>query len=213
VTKTIKPYSHYGAWTSIHTFYYECAYKTYHEYKKCIQHLDEREKELRKDNCDMEPQYLCSYISHETQELWDEAYRAATSVHLFICMTIEAFVNHYGVKRLGEVFYKKNVERVGITEKISILILSCHQKLLDKDDQTIKKIRTLFDGRNSLVHPKTKEIVFEKLKDFVSKHPKVLAVKEILNDMEEILLKLCEMDNDINHKIEFKKPNYYVDQL
>lgn len=203
----IRSYKIEGAWSYSHPFYYRCAYKAYLEYDRWIEQIHHREEELQKENPDMEPDELWSYIDYETDELWFEAYRAASSVQLFACMTIEAFLNHYGMKRLGEDFYKRNLERIGITEKLSILILTCQQKLLKKNDIIIKKTRALFDARNRLVHPKSKEINFERLDDFSTKHPKDLSVKEIINDMEDIISMLCEMDDDINRDFEFSKPN------
>jgi hypothetical protein len=122
-------------------------------------------------------------------------------------MAIEAFLNNYGTKCLGEDFYKQNMERLRITQKIAVLIASCKNNLIDKNDPLIKKVQTFFEARNQLVHPKSREIDFDRIDDFSNKNPKELKIIEIIEDMEQILSQICEMDPDINFDIEFPKPN------
>ena len=142
---------------------------------------------------------------HSTEDLQNEAYRAGLSSILFACMSIEAFINHYGVKRLGETFYKRFIERFGITEKIAVLVLICSQKIIEQHSPIITKARNLFDTRNRLVHPKAREIHVSTINDFIVEHPKELQLKELLDDMECIIDEFCALDPSIPRDFEFRK--------
>ena len=76
---------------------------------------------------------------------------------IWTCSTIEAFVNSEGTAWLGERFYKDNLERLGILQKIHTLYaLKYHVRLPPKLNR-LSHVAKLFDLRNSLVHPKTRE--------------------------------------------------------
>ncbi|MBU2590693.1 MAG: hypothetical protein KKC21_01565 [Nitrospinae bacterium] len=171
-----------------------------------MKELENKESELIKSHKDVEPALLSGFISHETDNLVEKCRRHETSTILFSCMTIEGFINNYGVRRLGEAFYKKNLERLGITEKLSLLILACIGKAIESNAVLMKKARALFDARNSLVHPKTKEFNHEKLDQYVNDHPRDCRIEEYITDMEIILSELCKLDSDIKRDFEFRLP-------
>jgi hypothetical protein len=77
---------------------------------------------------------------------------------IWACCAIEAFANEVGVSWLGESFYKQNLERLGICEKVAILYALKYGKRLAEADETLRAVRTLFDFRNRLVHPKTRNV-------------------------------------------------------
>jgi len=207
VSSYIHRYEREGLWSSSHSFYYQCTYKSLDRYQEVLNRLETKEQEVADSNQDEDPQVLSTIIHYETDKLTEECYREAISALLFACMTLEGFINHYGVRRLGESFYKRNLERVGITEKVSILILACCHKSIEQDNDLIKKTRDLFDARNRLVHPKSREIYFGTLDEFVSKHPRDLPLYKHVRDMESILDELCKLDTDVRREFEFKKPN------
>ncbi|MDD5675204.1 MAG: hypothetical protein PHC61_13630 [Chitinivibrionales bacterium] len=199
-------YKRSGTWSSSYLFHYQCAYEALADFEKIIQTLHEKERTLKKDNSEMEPEDLGPYITNQTYDLWHEAYKYYTMIQLFACMTIEAFLNNYGTRCLGEGYYKKNMERLGITEKLSIIIATCMRNFIDKDNPIKKKVRTLFANRNHLVHPKSREINIGKIHESIPISPKELKAKEIIKDMDYILSQFCKMDPDIKFNFEFKKP-------
>jgi hypothetical protein len=174
--------------------------------------LENKEQNVINSNKNMDERTLSMFIKHETNVLDKECHRISISTHLFSCMTVEAFINHYGVKRLGESFYKKNIERIGITEKLSILVLTCFNMSLQKDNELVKKIRELFNIRNQLVHPKTKEFNAERVEMYINKHPRDFLIKKYVNSMEFILEEFCTFDSGINKDFEFKKPTLDIRQ-
>jgi len=193
-----------GVWATSFSSHYNHTRHCLNKYKKTIKRIAKREDELRKDSS-IEAEFLELYVTESTRKLHEEAYFYGTSVKIYACMTIEGFVNYYGTKRLGETFYKSNIERIGITEKISILLLLLFNTSLKKDNPKLKLIRNLFDARNALVHPKTKELDIKNIENYLYKHPKDLNIETTYNSLEDLINYLCSLDKDISREIYFKK--------
>ncbi len=77
---------------------------------------------------------------------------------VWACCAIESYVNEEGVAWLGEDFFKENLERLGICEKIAVLYALKYRKRLEQSDENLRETRGLFGLRNRLVHPKTKQV-------------------------------------------------------
>ncbi len=212
MSNDILPYVRNGSWSAQHPFYCQCAYfnlKKYEEHYSTLTKLEETLKTELKHIADPERDDLIYVKTYQIRQMCHES---AVSMHLFLCMTIEAFVNHYGVRRLGEAFYKQNLERVGITEKIALIIATCFQKTIPKDNLIILKSRALFDKRNQFVHPKSKEINQNNLMNLANLHPKDFPVYRFLNDFEEIIEEFYKLDPTILKEIEFKKTFKNLDE-
>lgn len=194
-----------GGWSSSYGSHYESAWLCFYEFDKVINLLKKEEKRIR-DEGGIQEEHLEGYIHHETDYLHSEAYRSATSTHLYSCMTIEGFTNYYGTKRLGEDLFKPILERVGITEKLSLIYLVCFEKRILPSDKLVKDIRKIFDQRNSLVHPKTKEVTSQNFKDHQYVHPSELDIVDTLKILEQFIDNFCEMDKNINRAFHFNKP-------
>lgn len=205
MTTEIYPYGREGAWSSAHNSYYAYAYRSYNDYCIFLKEIKDKESSLKIKHAYLNPEELDSLIMFEARHIYSEAYRVAISSALFACMCIEAFLNYYGVKRLGERFYKRFIERLGITEKIAVLVLTCHQRVIERDSVILKKARKMFEERNGLVHPKTREIHVNKVEEFIYKHPNEFPLKDLLDDMEIIIDELCKLDSDIHREFEFTK--------
>jgi hypothetical protein len=79
-------------------------------------------------------------------------------VLLSSAMSVEAFLNYYGVVRLGEAEFNRHFERLGITRKLRALLLFCDSIRLADDDPLLIAVDKIAKIRNALVHPKTKEL-------------------------------------------------------
>jgi hypothetical protein len=205
MSESVFPYMREGAWSSTHSFYYECAYKGLKDFHAILSLLRAEEQGIRSQVIDIEEPDRTNYVDYKTNELQEEAYRIGTSAFLFLCMAIESFINHYGTKRLGEDYYKRNLERIGITEKLSLVAVVCNQTKLEAKDPLLIKLRALFDRRNSLVHPKTREFDPERPHDFIYKHPAEMDLQAHFDDLESIIERFCELDPEINRHFEFRK--------
>lgn len=135
-TDSIQSFFRSGVWSTHHGLYYRAAERALIDLRSRTEahaeSRDQRENEERKI--------------------------LAVSVQVFVCMSFEAFLNFYGIARLGDAFYKQNYERLGITEKLSALLATCENVLLPKNADVLKVARRLFDRRNELVHPKPKDL-------------------------------------------------------
>lgn len=83
-------------------------------------------------------------------------YASATVV--LSAMAVESFLNWYGVVRLGEDFYGRHYERLGLVQKLSAIVATCTGILLDEKAEIVVLASRLSERRNRLVHPKTREV-------------------------------------------------------
>ncbi len=195
-----------GGWNSSYSSHYESAWLCFYDYINYTNLLKVEEERIRNE-ADIPEEHIEGFIHHKTEKLHSEAYRSATSAHLFSCMAIEGFVNFYGTKRLGQDLFKPILERIGITEKLSLIYLVCFEKRILPSEQLIKDIRKIFDQRNSLVHPKTKEVTSENFQKYLYVHPSQLEIGNAIKTLEMFIDSFCEMDNNINRNFHFNKPN------
>lgn len=79
------------------------------------------------------------------------------TIIVFAAMAAEAFLNFYGVVRLGEADFNAHFERLGVVPKTRQLLHICDSLSLSNKDPIILAISALADKRNALVHPKAKE--------------------------------------------------------
>jgi hypothetical protein len=68
----------------------------------------------------------------------------SASAQIYCSMSVEAFLNFYGVCRLGEEFYKRNLERSGIVQKLETLLESCDGILLAADEEITGMLSSSF---------------------------------------------------------------------
>ncbi|WKZ43643.1 MAG: hypothetical protein QY302_16235 [Anaerolineales bacterium] len=158
----IFPANRQGGWITNDYFYFTIAKSFLQQSKDLNLSNENRVKELKERTKTEEPQWdnetLSSYVHHLVYDDLKQLDAVCIATQIFACMAVEAFLNLYGVKRLSEKFYKRNLERLGISEKLKILITMCTQEILEDEDEITQIARRMFDRRNSLVHPKTKEI-------------------------------------------------------
>jgi hypothetical protein len=207
MTEQIQDYDRMGAWSSLHGFFYESAWNSFFEYQKLLERLQYEEEQLQMEYRNETPEDRASLIIYKTDKLRESCFRAAISAHLFGCLAFEGFLNLYGVKRLGEQFYKRNMERLSITNKTTLLLLMCNGVILDSESDLLKNIKYIFDIRNSLVHPKAREIRYDRLDDFVNEHPSDIKINDNLLLLDDVISAFFSFDPKLRIDLEFKKPN------
>ena len=84
-----------------------------------------------------------------------------TAAVVLSAMAAEAFLNFYGVKRMGQEFYEGHYERQGLVPKLTGIVETCCGVRLDDDAKIISVARALSEARNRLAHPKTSEGVVQ----------------------------------------------------
>ena len=208
MTNEIQQFNQQGGWTTPHRFYFPMAKNLLQQAKELYSQLEDKEKELKKkvksEETIWDENTIAGYIQHLTND--DNNYLDAicVSTQIFACMAVEAFLNFYGVKRLGEEYYKRSIERLGISQKLETLIAICTQKLIDDKDEISTTVRRMFDRRNRLAHPKSREVF--------SKNGK-LVLPEFINHMEQAEQAVSEMIvffnkfQELDESMEFDNPN------
>lgn len=205
---TVMPFHRDGAWRNSHSPYYRFAHHEAAEYSKTIDLLSRGEELLaaEQSNVGSEVAYEGGIFDDEDLlGLHEVAYRHSIGCHLFACMSLEGFLNTYGVRRLGERFYQQNLERMGISEKFAVIGMCCSQWVVAPDSEVCKDIRQLFDDRNRLVHPKTREIRWDRLEDAVYVHPSQLPVSDTMLRLERCIDFLVRADNSIVRNFYFRR--------
>jgi hypothetical protein len=79
------------------------------------------------------------------------------TIVVFAAMAAEAFLNFYGVVRLGEAEFSAHFERLGVVPKTRQLLLICDSVSLSSKDPLVVAVARLAERRNALVHPKARE--------------------------------------------------------
>jgi hypothetical protein len=78
----------------------------------------------------------------------------ADTVVLLSAMAAEAFLNYYGVVRLGDEQFNQHFERLGTEKKLCVLLLVCDGLAVRFPDPLVAALRTVMERRNRLAHPK-----------------------------------------------------------
>lgn len=195
-----------GAWYTSHMFFYRSAYVELALYEERLRALHEAEN-LSEKMHSTEGEFKESLVRNDTNDLHEPCMRAAYSALMFGCMCFEAFLNFYGVRRLGQAYHKRFVERMGITEKLAYLLSIGTAETVSNDDEVIERCRRLFDARNALAHPKSKEIDLDSLGilPVPDDHPASFPIGAYLEDLEACIDALCQHDNEIIRSWEFRK--------
>jgi hypothetical protein len=95
-----------------------------------------------------------------TKEHWAMARRRdllSDSVKIFCAMSVEAFLNFYGVLRLSDQFDKK-FERLGPVRKLKDLLRICDGIDLNDTSLIVAFLKRIVDRRNAQLHPQTVEV-------------------------------------------------------
>jgi hypothetical protein len=146
----VQPANRQGAW-EVEGFGYrseaKIALRRYEEVRTRLNHEVHLLEEARK-----------SKQSHRVpQDVLEEYRLLRTATVVFAAMAVESFLNYYGVKRLGEEFYRENYERLSTTQKVAALVATCAEQLLRPDSELLEVTKRLARARNQLVHPKARE--------------------------------------------------------
>ena len=83
---------------------------------------------------------------------------ARVNAILLTAMHIEGAINAWGVVCAGADFFKRHIERSQLESKLALVLALSGKGRIPKDHEALVCARKLFDRRNQLAHPKTKEL-------------------------------------------------------
>lgn len=121
------------------------------------------------------------------------------SVKVYSAMSVEAFLNFYGVVRLGQSYFDAHIERLGPVAKLKRLFLLCENINLADADTLVVLLDRIAKRRNRLVHPRTVEIDTQgsSVSGVGDKIPEV--ARDAVNDMIAFFEEFARRDPDISH--------------
>lgn len=194
---SIESFSCQGAWLTSHSMYFEAAKEFLDIALISESEYNHKRQELLAEHEDE------SYVWYMLHDLDNKIRKYAIASEIFCCVSIEAFVNFYGIRRLGEEFYKTNYERMTITSKISALIATCEHKLLSKHHPILKLVKELFDLRNHHVHPKANVINDPNNIKVFTNEECMKRSQVIFKNTMDFFRMLASLDSEINLEAEF----------
>ena len=106
------------------------------------------------------PQLVDAEATHK--DLWELTRlrdRTSDTVRIYAAMSLEGYLNFYGVLRLGQQAYEKAFERLPIVTKLKRLLFTCDALHLSDSHELVARLTFVANSRNGLVHPRAIEVV------------------------------------------------------
>jgi hypothetical protein len=148
----VHPVDRIGSWTTNHRKYYDRAHFALGELTIAAKSIldawpDTTRLAIAVDQLPPEIHGLC--LRRDT---------FADAVVMLAAMSAEAFLNFYGVVRLGSEQFGEHFEMLQTERKLRVLLLICDAVVVTRKDPIVVAIRSLMDRRNALAHPKAREV-------------------------------------------------------
>jgi len=149
---SVHPVDRIGAWTTNHRRYYDRAHFALVELTVAAKAVldvwpDAGRTAIAVDELPPDVHDLC--LRRDT---------LADAVVMLAAMSAEAFLNFYGVVRLGDDQFSEHFEMLQTERKLRVLLLVCDGVAVTRKDPVVVAIRSLMDRRNALAHPKAREV-------------------------------------------------------
>ena len=160
----------------------------------CVRELEARLTGLRQEIQRVDALRASGADAVYPRELLEECRFFADATVLFAAVAIESFVNFYGTVRLGEKFNSKHFERQGALQKLAAVLATCLGQLVSADDEIASTMLRVYEHRNRLVHPKTRE--FKAEKEWPPRDSRFSNARECVRDMERFFDLFLELDPD-----------------
>ena len=138
------------AWTS-HDRYFALVMENFARIKALKKEHDEFVSSLKeKEVSDYDVDILASKN--------DEIGQLAIIVVVFSALTLEAYINHYGITRLSKNYFSNYLDKLDLVAKWIIIPKVVIGKQLDPGSMAMKDLNWLVTRRNKLVHYKSKKV-------------------------------------------------------
>lgn len=161
--------------------FYKIAYDNYFEVTRLV---DERGQRTLKADVD----FVCEKNA--------AIQRAAMVTVVFSALTLEGFINDYGITRFSKNYFDNHLDKLKTRSKWVIFPQLIVGKPLNTDGQPYEMLKNLFNLRDRLVHSKTrkKRICDLTEDDLVTEGDASKAIETVRLLMEE----LCKLDPSID---------------
>lgn len=93
----------------------------------------------------------------------EKVHKEATICVVFSAMTLEAFINEYGIDSSSSSFFKNYLDKLDLLSKFLLIPQLYKTKLIDTNSHVFENLKWLINVRNDLIHFKKRS---KKIKDF-----------------------------------------------
>jgi len=174
----LRPHDPEGVWESN-----DGRYRTY-AHQLLGEHIALCDEVLRKWPADAGAPITTPVAYPEIAALARRRDQTADTVRIYAAMAVEGYLNFYGVLRLGQDVFDEHFERLGLVPKLRALLLTCDQLSIPKSDPLVLALDRVAQSRNSLVHPKTVEVVGSPSQHNGTETPTPETARAAVRDME-----------------------------
>lgn len=118
-----------------------------------------------------------------------EIQRAAMVSLIFSALTLEAFINNYGIERFSRSYFDNHLDKLSSVSKWIIIPKLVTGKTIDSDSQPYEQLRRLFRRRDHLVHYKTRKKRLSEINEedvWVTEEQSEEAVRGVTAILEEL---------------------------
>lgn len=121
--------------------------------------------------------------------------RLALIVIVFSALSLEAFINHYGITKLSKGYFENYLDRLDVFSKWIITPRVVTGKRLDPGSRALQDLAWLITARNRFVHYKSRVVKIEDMKetDFLWHSDAERALATVSN----VLLELQAIDGEV----------------
>ncbi len=139
---------------TLHPFYYSIADLNYNKYK----HFKEEYRKLTSGSKGWDMLSHSKEDNTKYMEYWGNYKYHAFIAVIFQALAVEAYINYYGFKKLGNTKFKTHYEKMDTIDKYIIIYEIVNKKEFPKDEAIYEKLKKLISLRNYLVHSKATKV-------------------------------------------------------
>ena len=120
---------------------------------------------------------------------------------IFSAMCVEAAINDYAGRQLGDKYYQQHLASLDLVSKWVIIPRLVCGNSLDKSGAAFSSLKTLVSARNKLVHNKSQEIDLSNLQALIEKQEKEKTnfERDFHSSLRTLYLLSMEMDYVVGH--------------
>jgi len=118
-----------------------------------------------------------------------EIQRAAMVSIIFSALTLEAFINNYGIERFSRSYFDNHLDKLPAVSKWIVIPRLITGKEIELDTQPFEQLKRLFKRRDRLVHYKTRKKKMSEIYEedvWVTEEQSAEAVQTVVSIVEEL---------------------------
>lgn len=191
------PVSRFAGWKGHHHQYRKAAHRNMAASVKVLEAAAKKYRSMSEEPLtDQLPEYI---------ELLDEYRSLLTSAQIYAAMAIEAFLNFYGVIRLGHEEYYRRYKGTPVRDKLAGLLAECEGVTDAEEEKLTALVLPIFKRRNDLVHPKAAEINLDAPAPGIEAKEWANGAKDSVASMEQFFARISTLSSDSRKAVEFFK--------